>query len=394
MAGRIPRTGLVSAPAMPFIQRYLFKQMLVPTLAATFALGGVAVLSNSLQLLNLVVSERQDALMFIRLVLYTIPFLFAFVIPITAFIAVLFALNKLYTEQEIVVCFASGMSRWEVASPVMRLSAYTALLMLVVNLWIAPVCQRAFREELFTARSDLAASLVKEGEFTDSAKGLTVYAQKVDSGGILHNLFVYQPKPDGSSATFDARTGIITHIHGVPALVMRKGSNEQFSPTGTLNFLDFDEDTLDLTPYINTEDKLAYKPSDMYLHELVLPDPGVKIAKNERKKMLAEANARLSSPLYIPTFVMFALLAVIGGAFSRMGYARQIGLAALAALLVRLFGVTIQAACENTPWLNILQYLVPVVPGFWAARRLFRAPDTKGRTVAGYGGGQLTPLGA
>ncbi|MHB8283581.1 MAG: LPS export ABC transporter permease LptF [Caulobacteraceae bacterium] len=379
---------------MPFIQRYLFKQMLVPTIAATGALGGVAVLSNSLQLLNLVVSERQSAMMFIRLVLYTIPFLFAFVIPITAFIAVLFALNKLYTEQEIVVCFASGMSRWEVASPVMRLAAYTALLMLVVNLWVAPVCQRAFREELFAARSDLAASLVKEGEFTDSAKGLTVYAQKVDSNGILHNLFVYQPKPDGGSATFDARTGIITHIHGVPALVMRRGSNEQFSPTGTLNYLDFDEDTLDLTPYINTEEKLAYKPSDMYLHELVFPDPGVKLLKNERKKMLAEANSRLSSPLYIPTFVMFALLAVIGGSFNRMGYARQIGMAALAALLVRLFGVTIQAACENTPWLNILQYLVPIIPGIWAARRLFIAPKAKPKSVVGYGGAQLTPLGA
>jgi lipopolysaccharide export system permease protein len=327
-------------------------------------------------------------------VLYTIPFLFAFVIPITAFIAVLFALNKLYTEQEIVVCFASGMSRWEVASPVMRLSAYAALLMLVVNLWISPVCQRAFREELFAARSDLAASLVKEGEFTDSPKGLTVYAQKVDANGVLHNLFVYQPKPDGASATFDARTGVITHIHGVPALIMRRGSNEQFSPTGTLNFLDFDEDTLDLTPYINTDEKLAYKPSDMYLHELVLPDPGVKLLKNERKKMLAEANARLSSPLYIPTFVIFALLAVIGGSFSRMGYARQIGMAALAALLVRLFGVTIQAACENTPWLNILQYVVPVVPGLWAARRLFSEPKAKTRTVAGYGGAQLTPLGA
>ena len=379
---------------MPFIQRYLFKQMLVPTIAATCALGGVAVLSNSLQLLNLVVSERQNAVMFLRLVLYTIPFLFAFVIPITAFIAVLFALNKLYTEQEIVVCFASGMSRWQVASPVMRLAAYTALLMLVVNLWIAPVCQRAFREELFAARSDLAASLVKEGEFTDSAKGLTVYAQTVDSGGLLHNLFVYQPKPDGSSATFDARTGIVTHIHGVPALVMRRGSREEFSPTGTLDFLDFDENTLDLTPYINTEEKLTYKPSDMYLHELILPDPGVKLVKNERKKMIAEANARLSSPLYIPTFVMFALLAVIGGSFNRMGYARQIGLAALAALLVRLFGVTIQAACENTVWLNVLQYVVPIAPGIWAARTLFNERQAKPKTVAGYGGAQLTPLGA
>ncbi len=241
---------------MPFIQRYLFRQMLIPTLLTTAALGGVAVLSQSLQLLNLVVAERQDALMFLKLVLYNIPYLLAFVVPITSFVATLFALNKLYTEQEIVVCFASGMSRWDVASPTLRLAAFTALAMLVVNLWVAPVCQRAFREELFKARSDLAASLVREGEFTDSAKGLTVYAQQVDAGGILHNLFVYQPKPGGASSTFDAKTGVITNSHGVPVLIMRRGSNEQFNSTGTLNFLDFDEYVLDLTPYTDTADRL------------------------------------------------------------------------------------------------------------------------------------------
>jgi lipopolysaccharide export system permease protein len=106
--------------------------------------------------------------------------------------------------------------------------------------------------------------------------------------------------------------------------------------------------------------------------------------------MLAEAHARLSSPLYVPTFVMFAILAVIGGAFSRMGYGRQIALAAGAALGVRLAGALIQAACENSPWLNILQYLIPLVPGWWAARRLFRGPLV-GAKPSSAGGRRRTP---
>jgi lipopolysaccharide export system permease protein len=95
---------------------------------------------------------------------------------------------------------------------------------------------------------------------------------------------------------------------------------------------------------------------------------------------------------------MFAILAVIGGAFSRMGYGRQIALAAAAALVVRLAGALIQAACENTPWLNVLQYLIPLVPGWWAARRLFRGPRVGAKPSSGVGRRSppkpLQPLGA
>ena len=131
---------------MLYIQRYLFRELLIPTLAATAALGGVAVLSQSLQLLTVVVTQRQDAWLFVKLVLLTMPGLIGFVLPITAFVATLFTVNKLHTEQEIVVCFAGGMSRWQVASPALRLSAWAAMLMLAISLWVSPTCNRIFRE--------------------------------------------------------------------------------------------------------------------------------------------------------------------------------------------------------------------------------------------------------
>jgi len=53
-------------------------------------------------------------------------------------VAALVALNRLHTEQEIVVCFASGMSRWRVISPAMRLAGTIAFLALVMNLWSSP----------------------------------------------------------------------------------------------------------------------------------------------------------------------------------------------------------------------------------------------------------------
>ena len=383
---------------MLLIQRYLFKELLTPVLATTAALAGVAVLSQSLQLLTLIVSQRQAAWSFLELVALTVPNLVNFVLPIAAFVATLFTVNKLHTEQEIVVCFAAGMNRWQVAAPALRLCSWAVMTMLLISLWVAPWCARISREILFEIRTDVVGSLVKEGQFTESPGGLTVYAQRVDADNRLHNLFLHQLRADHSSATYDAKSGVIVRRGGAPVLVMSDGSNEQFTPEGTLNYLKFDEYTLDLTPYVDTTDKLAYKPSDMYLHELAFPDPRAGLNKPLRKKMQAELNSRLSAPIYIPLFVLIALNAVLGGAFSRLGYGRRITVAAVCALVIRLAGVTVDALSEATPALNVLQWLVPLAPTWFAARALFHGPRASVEKVPpaplGRVTGGLQPLGA
>src|SRR5690606_40324166 len=55
------------------------------------------------------------------LTLLALPMLINMILPIAVFVAALVALNRLQTEQELVVCFAGGMSRWRLASPAIRL---------------------------------------------------------------------------------------------------------------------------------------------------------------------------------------------------------------------------------------------------------------------------------
>src|SRR4051812_33553925 len=147
---------------MRLIDRYLLRQLLGPTLLATAALTGVALLSQSLSALDLMVNQRQSALVFLQVTLLAMPQLINMVLPIAIFVAALVALNRLHTEQEIVVCFAGGMSRWRVISPAIRLAATIAFIALLSNLFLQPAASRAMREELFQVRTDLASTLVRE----------------------------------------------------------------------------------------------------------------------------------------------------------------------------------------------------------------------------------------
>jgi len=373
---------------MRLIDRYMFRQLLGPALAATAALAAVLTLSQTLTFLDILVGQKQGILVFAKVILLTLPQMLAMVLPIAVFVATLMTLNRLHTEQEIVVCYAGGMSRWQVTAPAFRLATMAALMTLVVNLWVQPIAMRALRDELFRVRTDLAASLVREGEFNSPAGGLTVYAQSVDSEGLLKNVFIHQDKPGGESSVFTADRGLVTTRGDQPVMILRSGSNEQFNSKGVLNYVLFSEYVFDLAPYADKQETVSYKVSDRFLHELLAPDTSNYWDRQNKKSFLAEAHYRISSPIYVITFMAFAIFGVLGGSFSRIGYTRRIATVGALAGAVRIVGFAVQSASVHTPSLNVLQYIVPILPILLIARALYRTPKSQGGALV-----PLTPLG-
>lgn len=357
---------------MRLIERYLFRQLLTPTLLAAAALGAVGLLSQSLGRLDIIIEQRQTAWVYLQVIVLAMPQLMNLILPIAILVAALVALNRLQTDHELVVCQAGGMSRWRLISPAVRLATLAVLVGLFVNLWVQPASYRAMREIVNAARSDLAATLVREGEFSEPAPGLTVYGQTVEPDGKILNLFIHHRKPDGGATTYTAREGRITYRGGAPVLVMRHGSNQEFSTTGVLNFLSFEEYALELSPFLNTSESVTYKASDRYLHELFFPDMTQSYEQKNRDKLLAEGHSRLASPLYSLSFMAMALAAVLGANFSRLGYGRRIAAVGAAAAVVRIIGFVMQSASEDNPALNLMQYVVPLLAAAWGFGQLYR----------------------
>ena len=69
---------------------------------------------------------------------------------------------------------------------------------------------------------------------------------------------------------------------------------------------------------------------------------------------------------------LFAILALMGGGFSRTGYTTRIAKASAAFLIVRVLGYGLAAASAWNGWLNVLQYAAPVLFAALALRLLFR----------------------
>lgn len=357
---------------MTLIQRYLFRQISLPVVAACAALAGIGILSQSLDQLEVIVERGQSVWVMVKLTLLALPQLLAVILPIGLFVGALIALTRLQREQELTAAFAGGMTRWQVISPAARLAVLVALATLLVNLFLLPWAQHEARRQAFAIRTDLAALLVEEGQFVQGPDGLTVYVQQIEQNGLLKNLFVYLD--DGKKVTtWNASEARFGRAGGVPVLTLTDGSWQQYSSNGVLNYLSFDNYTLDLTPFAGTTEVIRYKPSDLYLRQLLNPSPKLLETAGSRGELLAEAHSRLSSPLYALVAMALALAAILGGAFSRTGYSLRIAKAAGLFLLVRVIGYGLVAASAWNAWMNILQYAVPILAIAVAMRVLFRA---------------------
>ena len=370
---------------MKLIERYLLRQLVGPTLLAIAALAALIMLSTTLGNLD-VIGQGQSPLILIKISLLAMPQLISLVLPVALFVAALIVLNRLHTEQEIVVCFASGMSIWKVISPALRTATVFTLIALFLNLGLAPLADRAMRNELFRIRTDLAASMIHVGQFNSPSAGLTVYAQDLDQGGAFHNIFLFQEKEGGGDSTFIAARGKMAKRAGQPVLVLRDGSNQEFSAAGVLNYLKFDEYTVDLASYLSSDEIIQYKIADRYLHELLYPDLTQRWERKNRKALLAEAHGRLSAPLYNLAFVAMALAAVIGGPFSRLGYIPRIMAVSASAAAARLLGIAVMAASTGSVWINVLQYVIPTLCALWAFGELCGWPIKRPPGLPRFGG--------
>jgi len=358
---------------MTIIQRYLFRQIGLPVLAALGALAGIGLLSQSLEQLEVIVERGQSLWVMVKLTLLALPQLVGVILPIGLFVGALIALTRLQREQELTAAYAAGMSRSALIKPALLIAVITVVAGILTTTVLQPWGQREGRKQTFAIRTDLAALLVEEGRFVQGPDGLAVYVQNIEQNGLMRNLFVYLDNGK-TVTTWDADTARFGRIDDVPVLTMQNGSMQRYSDQQVLNYLSFDNYAIDLTPYSRgTDQSIRYKAADLWMSQLFMPDKAVLDMAGTRGELAAEGHSRLSSPLYALTAMAFALAAILGGAFSRTGYTGRIAKAAGLFLLVRVIGYGLVAGAASMPALNILQYVLPLGTAALALSLLYRA---------------------
>lgn len=345
---------------MNTLEWYILRQALGPLLAILAALAAVAILTQGLDQLSLIATNRNSGFAFAWVTVLALPQLISLILPLAVFFAVAYSINRMHSESETVVAYSAGVSHGRLAKPVLRLAIAAAVVHLGVTTLIQPASYREMRATIYEVRADVAATMVREGSFTFPADDLTVYARERGPNGEMRDMMIHDERTD-PPVTYNARRGAVAMVEGKPAVIMREGQITRQLSNGTVEVLDFDQYVLQLGDEMTESEDFYLKPSDRFMFELFDPDLTSYFDQRNVNRLLAEAHYRLSSPLLDPALALVALAGLLGGEFSRRGYARRLIIASVIAVMVRLGALTIQSEAVDNPDLNPLQYAFPLL---------------------------------
>ena len=346
---------------MVLLQKYFRGQSLSPLVLTLSSLTMLAILTQSLSTLDLIVENRQSAATFFYITALAIPQLIAIILPLAVFIAVIYSINRLNTDSELVVAKAAGSSPWNISSPIIRLAIFAAILHLLINIAVQPYAFRQMRTELLKVKTDLASQVIRAGEFNTPSHGLTIYSRTVSPGGALEDVIIHDSRDPELTQTYASKTGQISKTDTTARLNLYNGNIQEIVDGGALDLILFETYSIDLSDIVSFDTVLRLKKSDRYVHELLAPNRRDFTSEKVRNAHIAEGHSRLASPLYSIMLAFIALAFLVRGRLQRVGYGRKIALCAAVGFSGRLIGFAIESSAESNVGLNLMQYVVPLI---------------------------------
>ena len=348
-------------PMMTILDRYMLRQCLSVMIFVTAALSAAVWLAQSLRLVDLIVNRGLSAEVFLYLALLILPRFFDIVLPIGAFIAVLFIFNRLVSESELVVMRAAGLSPLTLARPVLVLAGIAFLVLMSLSAYFLPASNREFKDLQFEIRNRFVSSLLQEGTFTTVSDKLTIYIGGRDERGEVTGLLINDDRDPEQPLTIFAERGAFGDAATGSRIIMVNGNRQKYDrASGKLSVLTFDRYTLDLDTMRDTPGGRFREAQERFLGELFFPPKELDAATY--RSFIVEGHQRLTVPLTVFSFVMIPLACLLPGEFNRRGQLQRVLLAVGFALLFQSLDLGVKNLAAGSYAAIPLIYLTDLLP--------------------------------
>ena len=317
-------------------------------------------MTQTLQRIEILVEYGQGMGTFAWLSMLIIPSLLAVIIPFALFGSVIYAFYRLQSDSEVAVMFAAGVSRYRLMAPIMLITVVAALATLYINVDLMPRSYRVLKQSIADIRADFASTLLRSGEFTSLADGITVYIDEARPGGQFVGLIINDFRNPDKSETYMAQRAIIQDTENGPLLLLRNGNiQRQQDDTDEISFIRFEQWSVDLSGLRKKSGELQLELTERYLGELFNPDLTKPYDRQNERKLIAEGHARLTAPIYTFAYVFIGMFALIGGAYGRGRFLPRVIAACIGVFVLRVSGFLTQGFSE-TSGIYWVQYLLPI----------------------------------
>lgn len=343
------------------LERYIFRRILT-ALALTFvSLSATVWLTQALRRFDLVTSLGQSILTFFHVTALIFPSLIMIVAPAAMVIAVLYALNLLNSDSELVVINASGAAPGVLLRPILGIALIVMTVVSGSALHFAPSAERELRTMLQSISADFINSVIRPGEFKNIASGVKLYIKNRQSNGALEGIFVVDSREAEQTVTYIAAQGVLLENPLGTFLIMQDGSIQRSSPQAdTISIIEFRSYAFDLSTFASRASEPVLRPMARPTAYLFNPDANDPYFQQYPDRFRAELHDRIVAPLYVLVMALVPLALFAQARTTRQGRGLAITIAVMTVISIRAVGFLLGGFATSQRALTPLLYLWPL----------------------------------
>ncbi len=347
---------------MSIFERYVFRTSLGAFLTGLSLLTGVVWLALSLRQIDIMSAKGQTFWVFLTVTGLTIPSLVMVIAPIALFIAVLFTLNKLNSDSELVVMSASGLSPLQLFRPFSLLFVLVTALVAVTSLWAMPASFREITAQFTKIRADMVTRVILEGQFAELDAGFVFHYRERQSSGDMRGLFIQDRRDAEHVSTYVAEIGRTIEIGAQNYLVLERGSIQRQSPDAyDPAIIQFERYAIDLAQFGGSEEGGPLRPRERPTLALLNRDPNEPMVRQLAGRFRQELHERFLNPIYGLVLGMIAFAALCQPKTTRQGRGLALAAAIVAALSMRIAGFGTSGLILRSETGVVIAYTMPVL---------------------------------
>ena len=295
---------------MRILRTYILREHAAPFFVTMGGLTAVLLVGNIIRFTELVIAKGVSLFDILRLIIYLIPYMLSFTIPMACLIAMILAFGRLSSDYELIAMRAAGVAPFRLVFPMLIVGLVISGILFVVNDRLVPASHLAFRRQLKAIGIKQPTAYLEAGTFIKAFPPYTIFVYQVE-GQKLSYVRIYEPQPEGPTRTIIADRGEFERLsdkRGVQ-LNLYDGTVDEWDPLRPGSFYKVTFTTYAMTLRSGQEDaeRVSKKLKELTFKELIAERVRLSEQGIETLPVGLELHRRIASSFAALVFVAFGL---------------------------------------------------------------------------------------
>ena len=297
------------------IYKYFFHEFVSYFLVILFAFAAIIWTIQAVNFLDLVIDDGHAFKIYILYSFLTIPKVLTKLIPFTFLIASILTILKLEKDNELILLWTSGLNKIHIVNLILRISLLIMLLQHLMASVINPETLNFSRTLLKNSELQFVPSLLKEKQFNDTVKGLTIFVDKKNDDGTYKNILIRDDlsiltKLSNVSSTIFAKSGYLSKNE--KSLILLNGHIQKIEPDNNITIIKFEKTDIKfsgLSTKTISEPKIQETSTIQIINCMKSENKNTHNCRRHEKNLRdtkAEINRRFGMPIFIPLVALIS----------------------------------------------------------------------------------------